>query len=246
MDSLTQTTTEPRYLARPLRTRIKLCGLSRVEDVQHAVALGADAIGLVFYPPSPRAITVAQAIRLARHVPPFVTIVGLFVNPDENWVREVADAVPLGALQLHGDETPEQCRALSLAARVPWLKAIRVQADSTQADLVESSINYAAAQGLLLDAHVEGYGGGGKVFDWSIIPEELARRAVLSGGLSAQNVRDAMVRVRPFAVDVSSGIEVEGVRGVKDHARMTAFVRAVRAQDALDSFEADPERGIHA
>ena len=245
MASLTQTTTETRKPAQPWRTRIKLCGLSRVEDVQHAVALGADAIGMVFYPPSPRAITVAQAVQLARHVPPFVTIVGLFVNPDEALVRELVDAVPLGALQLHGDETPEQCKALSRAARVPWLKAIRVKADSRQADLVESSVNYAAAQGLLLDAHVEGYGGGGKVFDWSIIPEELARRAVLSGGLNAQNVREAIARVRPFAVDVSSGIEVEGARGVKDHARMPAFVRAVRAQDAFDSLEAESEHGIH-
>jgi phosphoribosylanthranilate isomerase len=245
MDSLTQTPTDTRKPTRPWRTRIKLCGLSRVEDVEHAVALGADAIGMVFYPPSPRAITVSQAVQLARHVPPFVTIVGLFVDTNESLVREIADALPLGALQLHGDETPEACKALSRAVRIPWLKAIRVKADSTHADLVESSVNYAAAQGLLLDAHVEGYGGGGKVFDWSIIPEELARRAVLSGGLNAQNVREAIARVRPFAVDVSSGIEVEGARGVKDHARMTAFVRAVRAQDALDSLEADPEHGVH-
>ncbi|RKP57499.1 phosphoribosylanthranilate isomerase [Pararobbsia silviterrae] len=238
-----QTLPESHPTRAQLRTRIKLCGLSRVEDVEHAVALGADAIGMVFYPPSPRAISVSQAIQLARLVPPFVTIVGLFVNPDEAFVREVANALPLGALQLHGDETPEQCKRLSSAARLPWLKAIRVKADSTRADLVESSVNYAAAQGLLLDAHVEGYGGGGKVFDWSIIPEELAHRAVLSGGLNAQNVREAIARVRPFAVDVSSGIEVEGVRGVKDHARMTAFVHAVRAQDALECLEADSEHG---
>lgn len=245
MDSMTQTTTPSTLRTPQLRTRIKLCGLSRVEDVEHAVALGADAIGMVFYPPSPRALTVSQAIRLARRVPPFVTIVGLFVNPDEAMLREVTQSVPLGALQLHGDETPEQCKALGEAVHLPWLKALRVKADSKPADLVESSINYAAAQGLLLDAHVEGYGGGGKVFDWSIIPEELARRAVLSGGLNAQNVREAIARVRPFAVDVSSGIEVEGARGVKDHARMTAFVRAVRAQDALDTLAADSEHGIH-
>lgn len=246
MDALTPSTSETRHAPAQQRTRIKLCGLSRIEDVEHAVALGADAIGMVFYPPSPRAITVAQAARLARSVPPFVTIVGLFVNPDEALLREVVGAVPLGALQLHGDETPAQCRALGEAVRLPWLKAIRVKADSTHADLIESSVNYAAAQGLLLDAHVEGYGGGGKVFDWSIIPEELARRAVLSGGLNAQNVREAIARVRPFAVDVSSGIEVEGARGVKDHARMTAFVRAVRAQDALESLAADPEHTTRA
>ena len=241
MDALTPITIETGRPARQWRTRIKLCGLSRVEDVEHAVELGADAIGMVFYPPSPRAISVDQAVRLARSVPPFVTIVGLFVNPDEAQVRQIAEALPLGALQLHGDETPAQCKALSDTFGLPWLKAIRVKADSSRADLVESSVNYAAAQGLLLDAHVEGYGGGGKVFDWSIIPEELARRAVLSGGLSAQNVREAIARVRPFAVDVSSGIEVEGAKGVKDHARMTAFVRAVRAQDATDCLEADPE-----
>ncbi len=244
MTQTTQMTTEPGKRTPQVRTRIKLCGLSRVEDVEHAVALGADAIGMVFYPPSPRALTVSQAIQLARHVPPFVTIVGLFVNPDDALIREVTEAVPLGALQLHGDESPDQCKALGRGARLPWLKAIRVKADSTPADLVESSVNYAAAQGLLLDAHVEGYGGGGKVFDWSIIPQELAHRAVLSGGLNALNVREAIARVRPFAVDVSSGIEVEGARGVKDHARMTAFVRAVRAQDALDSLEADSEHGI--
>jgi phosphoribosylanthranilate isomerase len=216
----------------PSRTRIKLCGLSRVETVQHAVALGADAVGMVFYPPSPRAIDIARAVELARHVPPFVTIVGLFVNPDEALLREITAAVPLGLLQFHGDETPARCAALAAAVRLPWLRAIRVKPDSTPADLVELSLNYAAAQGLLLDAHVDGYGGGGKVFDWSIIPAELARRAVLGGGLNAQNVREAIARVRPYAVDVSSGIEAEGARGVKDHARMTAFVRAVREADA--------------
>jgi phosphoribosylanthranilate isomerase len=220
---------------RQMRTRIKLCGLANAGDVEHAVALGADAIGMVFYPPSPRALSIARAVEMARHVPPFVTIVGLFVNADEALLRDVTNAVPLGALQFHGDETPAQCTALSAAVRLPWLRAIRVKSDSRPADLVESGINYAAAQGLLLDAHVEGYGGGGKVFDWSIIPPELAHRAVLSGGLNAQNVREAIACVRPFAVDVSSGIEVEGARGVKDHARMTAFVRAVRAADALET-----------
>jgi phosphoribosylanthranilate isomerase len=213
------------------RTRIKLCGLSRAEDVDHAVELGADAIGLVFYPPSPRSISVAQALELARRVPPFVTVVGLFVNADAAWFNEVTQTVPLAMLQFHGDETPERCAALAGGARLPWLRALRVGADTRTADLVESSFNYASATGLLLDTLVTGYGGGGKVFDWSLIPAEIARRAVLSGGLNAQNVTDAIHRVRPYAVDVSSGIEVPGAKGVKDRARMLAFVRAVRAAD---------------
>jgi len=135
-------------------------------------------------------------------------------------------------LQFHGDETPEQCADLAAVAGLPWLRALRVAADTRRDDLIESANSYSSATGLLFDTHVEGYGGGGKVFDWSLIPAELGRRAVLSGGLNAQNVGDAIRRVRPFAVDVSSGIEVPGARGVKDHARMAEFVRAVRAADA--------------
>ncbi|WDD92699.1 phosphoribosylanthranilate isomerase [Burkholderia sp. FERM BP-3421] len=214
------------------RTRIKLCGLSQAADVDHAVALGADAIGLVFYPKSPRAVTPAQAAELARRVPPFVTLVGLFVNADADTLARVADQVPLSLLQFHGDETPEQCASLAQAARLPWLRALRVGSTTRAADLLESSLHYSAARGLLFDTLVEGYGGGGKVFDWSLIPEELAHRAVLSGGLNAQNVGDAIRQLRPFAVDVSSGIEAPGAKGVKDHARMAAFVRAVRDADA--------------
>jgi phosphoribosylanthranilate isomerase len=216
----------------PRRTRIKLCGLSKPSDVECAVDLGADAIGLVFYPPSPRALSVAQAVELTRDVPPFVSVVGLFVNATPDWMREVASNVPLTLLQFHGDETPQQCEALAGIAGLSWLRALRVQADTNPADLLESALNYSAASSFLFDTHVEGYGGGGKVFDWSLIPAELARRAVLSGGLNAQNVSDAIRRVRPYAVDVSSGIEVVGAKGVKDHARMAAFVRAVREADA--------------
>ncbi|MGF6701839.1 phosphoribosylanthranilate isomerase [Paraburkholderia sp. MM5496-R1] len=216
----------------PHRTRIKLCGLSKPVDIAHAIDLGADAIGLVFYPPSPRSVSVAQAVELVHEVPPFVSVVGLFVNATAEWIHEVASNVNLTLLQFHGDETPEQCEALAGVAGLPWLRALRVAADTRAADLVKSAFNYSAASGLLFDTHVEGYGGGGKVFDWSLIPAELARRAVLSGGLNAQNVSDAIHRVRPYAVDVSSGIEVAGARGVKDHARMAAFVRAVRAADA--------------
>ena len=216
----------------PRRTRIKLCGLSNPADVNHAIELGADAIGLVFYPPSPRSLSVAQAVEIMQDVPPFVSVVGLFVNPSPEWVREVVSNVGLSLLQFHGDETAEQCESLAGIAGLPWLRALRVAADTRPADLVESALNYSGANGFLFDTHVEGYGGGGKVFDWSLIPAELARRAVLSGGLNAQNVSDAIHRVRPYAVDVSSGIEVPGAKGVKDHARMAAFVRAVRAADA--------------
>jgi phosphoribosylanthranilate isomerase len=214
------------------RTRIKLCGLSRVEDVQHAVALGADAVGFVFYPPSPRSVSVAQAVELARHVPPLVSTVGLFVNATPEWIREVTSNVPLSLLQFHGDETPEQCEELAGIAGLSYWRALRIGPDASEGHLIESSLKFKAAGGLLLDALVEGFGGGGRVFDWSLIPTDLGHRAVLSGGLNAQNVSDAIRRVRPYAVDVSSGIEVPGAKGVKDPARMAAFVRAVREADA--------------
>jgi phosphoribosylanthranilate isomerase len=214
------------------RTRVKLCGLSKAEDVDYAVALGADAVGFVFYPPSPRSVSVAQAAELVRRVPPLVTAVGLFVNATPEWIREVTAAVGISLLQFHGDETPAQCDTLAGQAGLPWWRAVRVGPEQTAADLIESSLNYSAANGLLLDALVEGYGGGGKVFDWSLIPTDLGHRAVLSGGLNAQNVLEAIRRVRPYAVDVSSGIEVPGAKGVKNHARMAAFVRAVREADA--------------
>ncbi|CAG2152405.1 MULTISPECIES: phosphoribosylanthranilate isomerase [Ralstonia] len=218
------------------RTRIKLCGLTQPADVDHAVALGADAIGLVFYPPSPRYVATDRAAELARRAGPFVTVTGLFVNASADDVARVLDQVPLTLLQFHGDETPEQCAEIAGKVGLPWLRALRVQPG---ADLVEFADRFAAAQGLLLDAFVEGYGGGGHVFDWTLIPPQwlshsalpsAAPRLVLSGGLSAQNVAGAIERVRPYAVDVSSGIEA--ARGVKDHARMTAFVRAVREADA--------------
>jgi len=225
---------------RRLRTRIKLCGMTRLEDVWHAIDLGADAIGMVFYPASPRFVSIEQALTLTRNLPPLLTVTGLFVNADAEWVKQVVDAVPLSMLQFHGDaavDTPERCRQLAQAAGLPWVRALRVGADTAPADLLKWQLDYAAAgaKGVLLDTLVDSYGGGGKVFDWSIIPEELAHQAVLSGGLNAQNVRDAVRRVRPYAVDVSSGIEGTGslhVKGVKDHAQMTAFVHAVHAADA--------------
>lgn len=222
------------------RTRIKMCGLSRAEDVRYAIELGVDAIGMVFYPPSPRFVQLERALELTRGLPPLVSVAGLFVNPDLAWLQQVADALPLSVLQFHGDaevDTPERCRQLAQAVGLPWIRALRVGADTAPADLLKWQLDYAAAgaNGVLLDTLIDSYGGGGKVFDWSIIPAELAHRAVLSGGLNAQNVGDAVRRVRPYAVDVSSGIEGTGsqhVKGVKDHARMAAFVRAVRAADA--------------
>ena len=217
------------------RTRIKICGLTRESDVVDAVAAGADAIGLVFYGASPRGITAARAAQLLQHVPPFVTAVGLFVNATPDEVVQIIRLAPISLLQFHGDETSDACAAIAAAVNRPFVRAVRVGSATTAQDLLEYSSTYRATgplfAGLLLDAMVEGYGGGGKVFDWSIIPEELAPQVVLSGGLSARNATDAVQRVRPFAVDVSSGVEI--AKGIKDASAMRDFVTAVRQGDAL-------------
>lgn len=207
------------------RTRIKICGITRPADLAAAVAAGADALGFVFYPPSPRRLAPAAAAELARGVPPFVTRVGLFVNADSAVVRETLAAVPLDLLQFHGDEDAAYCAQFGL----PYLKAARVRPDSTRGDLLEFARAYPSAQGLLLDAWVEGYGGAGQSFDWSLIPEGLPLPMVLSGGLHAGNVVEAVNKLRPWAVDVSSG--VEAAKGVKDAEKIAAFVAAVRAAD---------------
>jgi phosphoribosylanthranilate isomerase len=221
-------------ISHPVRTRIKLCGLTRAEDVGNAVMAGADAIGLVFYPPSPRNLSLPQATALAALVPPFVATVGLFVNPTADELRQAKEAARLSLLQFHGDETPEQCHALAAGVNLPFIKAFRVRPDTKPDDLLEyDSICRAGGPlyaALLLDTWVDAYGGGGKVFDWSLIPEELAPRVVLSGGLSVHNATDAVLRVRPYAVDVSSGIERE--KGIKDGGRMHDFVAAVRQADS--------------
>lgn len=204
-------------------TRIKVCGITREQDVQAAVYAGADAIGLVFYDKSPRAVSVQRAVQLAAELPPFVTLVGLFVDADETFVREVLTAVPLDVLQFHGDESPEACACYGR----PWLKAIRVRPG---VDLIQCAARYAGAQGLLLDAHVQGIPGGtGATFDWSLIPEGLSLPVILSGGLHKENVADAIAQVRPYAVDVSSGVEAE--KGIKDAARIAAFVNEVNRID---------------
>jgi phosphoribosylanthranilate isomerase len=205
------------------RTRIKICGLTREADVQAAVEAGADAIGLVFYEKSPRYVSVERAAEVARSLPPFVVPVGLFVNAEAAAIARAVSAVPGLLLQFHGDETPATCRD----AGRPYLRAARVVPGL---DLLDFARQYADAQGLLLDAQVEGYGGGGRVFDWSLIPRGMPCPLVLSGGLHAANVVAGILRVRPWAVDVSSG--VESAKGIKDAASIRRFCDAVREADA--------------
>lgn len=205
-----------------VRTRIKICGITRVEDLHAAVAAGADALGFVFYPPSPRCLTVDVARQLAAIVPPFVTRVGLFVNAEPTEVRAVLASVPLDLLQFHGEEDEVYCRQFGK----PYLKAARVRPGL---DLLEYARSFPSAQGLLLDAFVEEYGGAGQGFDWGLVPPTLPLPIVLSGGLTSSNVQQAMAKVQPFAVDVSSG--VESTKGIKDAARIAAFVAAVRTAD---------------
>lgn len=205
-----------------MKTRVKICGLTREEDIDAAVAAGADAVGFVFYPPSPRYLTPQRAAELVRRVPPFVDVVGLFVNEAPETVRAACDALPLNILQFHGDEDAAYCRQFAR----PYLRAARVRPGL---DLVEFARSFPDARGLLLDAFVEGYGGGGHVFDWTLIPPGLPGFLVLSGGLTATNVVGAIERVRPVAVDVSSGVEMS--KGIKDHSKIAAFVAAVRKAD---------------
>ncbi len=205
------------------RTRIKICGITREQDISAVAGYGADALGFVFYEKSPRHVGVAQAVRLARAVPPFLTVVGLFVNPSADYVREVLANVPLDVLQFHGEESPEFCGEFGK----PYLKAIRVKPG---VDLVECATRYAGAQGLLLDAYVEGtQGGTGESFDWALIPRNIPLPVILSGGLHAGNVVEAVRQVRPYAVDVSSG--VEAAKGIKDAAKIAAFINEVKRTD---------------
>jgi phosphoribosylanthranilate isomerase len=219
------------------RTRIKICGLTRVEDVRAAVTAGADAIGFVFYQKSPRYVTPSSAAKLAAALPPFVSAVGLFVNASPAEVAEVVTQVPLSLLQFHGDETPQQCLAAAQAVNRPFIRALRVKPDMKANDLLKYAQDYQSIgslfAGLLLDTFVDAYGGTGKVFDWSLIPKELAPRVALSGGLNVQNAAEAVLRVRPYAVDVSSGVELD--KGIKDAGKICAFVDAIRQADALNS-----------
>lgn len=205
-----------------MKTRIKICGLTREEDVDAAVAAGADAIGFVFHPPSPRFVTPQRAAELVRRIPTFVAVVGLFVNAAPETVLAACDSLPISILQFHGDEDVAFCRQFAR----PYLRAARVRPGL---DLLEFARAFPDARGLLLDAFVEGYGGGGQVFDWALIPPKLPGFLVLSGGLTAANVGEAIDRVRPVAVDVSSGVETG--KGIKDHTKIAAFVAAVRKAD---------------
>ncbi|WP_045884307.1 phosphoribosylanthranilate isomerase [Pseudomonas chlororaphis] len=200
--------------------RSKICGITRIEDALAAVEAGADAIGLVFYARSPRAVNVQQARAIIAALPPFVTTVGLFVNASRCELGEILDAVPLDLLQFHGDETPADCEGYHR----PYIKALRVKAGD---DIAGACVAYARASGILLDTYVEGVPGGtGEAFDWSLVPQGLSKPIILAGGLSAENVGQAIARVRPYAVDVSGGVEQS--KGIKDHARIRAFMQAVR------------------
>ena len=206
-----------------MRTRIKVCGFTREDQLAQAAQLGVDAVGLVFYPPSPRNVSIEQAQVLCRAVPPFVTTVGLFVDAPAEQVREVLRQVPLTLLQFHGDETPAYCQQFDL----PYIKAVRVKPGL---DLLQYTTDFASARGLLLDAYVAGVPGGtGERFDWTLIPANLPLPVVLSGGLDPENVAEAINNVRPWAVDVSSGVE-QG-KGNKDLAKMAAFIDGVRNAD---------------
>lgn len=206
------------------RTRIKICGITRRQDALAAAAVGADAIGFVFYPPSPRAVSGAAAGLIARSLPPLVTAVGLFVDAPEAAVRQVLAAVPLGLLQFHGDEPAEFCAQFGL----PYMKAVRIRGG---VDLLQCATRYADAAALLLDAYRAGVPGGtGETFDWNLIPPRIDCRIVLSGGLTADNVAAGIEQVRPWAVDVSSGVET--APGIKDEQRIGRFAAAVRRADA--------------
>jgi phosphoribosylanthranilate isomerase len=204
-------------------TRVKICGITRVEDALAVAQAGADALGLVFHEKSPRHVTVQQAARVVAAVPPFVTVVGLFVNPSEDEVREVLRQVPLDVLQFHGEEGPEFCASFGRS----WIKAIRVRSG---VDLIQCAARYADAQGLLLDAFVEGaHGGTGASLDWALIPQAMPLPVILAGGLHPGNVAEAIRLVRPYAVDVSSGVEAG--KGIKVAAKIAAFINEVRKID---------------
>jgi phosphoribosylanthranilate isomerase len=202
-----------------LRVRVKICGITRVEDALNAVAQGADAIGLVFYKPSPRNVEIEQAIEIANKIPAFVTVVALFVNAEPDFVRKVISQVKLDLLQFHGDETPQECASYGM----PFIKAIRVKSDT---NLVQCAKDFSASKALLLDTFTDGVAGGtGHVFDWNLIPAALDKPAILAGGLTAQNVAQAINQVKPYAVDVSGGVEVS--KGIKDAEKIAAFMQQV-------------------
>ncbi|KXU34585.1 N-(5'-phosphoribosyl)anthranilate isomerase [Ventosimonas gracilis] len=211
-----------------MKVRCKICGITRPQDALAAVQAGADALGLVFYAESPRAVSLAQAKAIRAALPPFICLTGLFVNESREQIAQTLREVPLDLLQFHGDETPEDCAGFGR----PWIKALRVGAFD---DIKSQAAGYPNACGILLDSQVAGqYGGTGTVFDWSLIPTDLRYPLILAGGLNPQNVGKAIAQVRPFAVDVSGG--VEAAKGIKDAQKMHAFIREVRkAEQAINN-----------
>lgn len=202
-----------------MRTRVKICGITRQEDAMAAVAAGCDAIGLVFYRSSPRYVSPEKAARIVASLPPFISVVGLFVDAEPDELLQVMQQVRLDLLQFHGNEPPEACERFGM----PYMKAIRVKSDT---NLLQYAEQFKHAQALLLDAFIEGVPGGtGQVFDWKIIPKTLPLPVVLAGGLSPDNVVQAIGQVQPYAVDVSGGVELN--KGIKDAAKIAAFMRGV-------------------
>ncbi len=221
------------------RTRIKICGLTREQDVDAAVAAGVDAIGFVLFEPSARYVSPARAAELAARLPPFVTPVLLFVNAPATEIIAACQRIQGALVQFHGDEAPDECQHIAQKSARPFIKAARIpiQAETLNAplnfDLVKYANNFKSAQAILLDAHVEGFGGGGKTFNWSLLPPSVNAHLVLSGGLTPANVGDGISKVRPrgktLAVDVSSGVEIS--KGIKSPELISQFVAAVRAAD---------------
>lgn len=234
--------TQPALTHTARRTRIKICGLAREQDVDAAVAAGADALGFVLYEQSPRYVSAQRAAELAQRLPAFVTPVLLFVNADARVVRTALQMLPQATLQFHGDESAAQC--IALAQGQPWIKAARIPVDASASrfDLIKFAHDFSSAQALLLDAYVPGYGGGGETFPWSQLVTNVNAHLVLSGGLTPANVAAGITQLRPrglsLAVDVSSGVELDApgggtVKGVKDAQKIHQFVSAVRTADAL-------------
>lgn len=202
-----------------MRTRVKICGITREEDAKAAVAAGCDAIGLVFYRPSPRYVSPQKAAQIVASLPPFISVVGLFVDAEPDEILQVMEQVRLDLLQFHGNESPEACERFDM----PYMKAIRVKPDT---NLLQYAEQFKHAQALLLDAFIEGVPGGtGQVFDWNIIPKTFPLPVVLAGGLCPENVVQAVRQVQPYAVDVSGGVELN--KGIKDAAKIAAFMRGV-------------------
>ncbi len=209
-----------------MRTRIKICGITRPGDALAAAQAGADAVGLVFYPQSPRYLAAERALGIRDALPPFVQTVALFVNPDAAQVAQVIGRVRPGLLQFHGDETPAFCAQFGM----PYIKACRVKSGMrSEVDLLEYLRPFSGAAAWLLDSYVEEYGGVGESFDWALAPQRLERPLILSGGLARGNVAEAIRRMRPWGVDVSSG--VESAKGIKDAAKIAAFIEEVRNAD---------------